>query len=158
MKTNFKGKKNKKALFKMEPSHLELGWVCFWWAAFSNAFLPSPSAFRNSTGSWKVTESEGEWGFRPQDKPWNNLYHQIRKPLSIHTEETTRWATTTDLLAKQFKCCFQGYFSYILCICEWIYTYMNECVCMCVGMPPTHCVLTWQKGQGDSLGSLFIRV
>lgn len=92
MKTSFKGKKknNEKAPFKMEPSHLELGWVCFWWAALSNAFLPSPSAFCNSTGSWKVRESEGEWGFHPQDKPWNNLYHQIRKPLNIHAEETMR--------------------------------------------------------------------
>ena len=37
---------------------------------------------------------------------------------------------------------------------------MNVCVYkhIYVYMPSTHCVLTWQKKQGDSLGSLFMNI
>lgn len=59
MKTSLEGikKNSKKAPFEMKPSHLELGWVHFGWAALPNAAFPSPSVLHKSTEGWKPRES-----------------------------------------------------------------------------------------------------
>lgn len=59
MKTSLEGikKNSKKAPFEMKPSHLELGWVHFGWAALPNAAFPSPSVLHKSTEGWKLRES-----------------------------------------------------------------------------------------------------
>lgn len=47
-----KKENNKKAPFNTEPSHLELGWVHFGWAALPNAVSPSPFGLHKSPGNW----------------------------------------------------------------------------------------------------------